>query len=53
MTRDGDRPPDGRAAPDIVPRSVPDAIAAVLDQMPLELAKRSHDTEYPARPAVQ
>lgn len=31
MARNGDRPLGGRAAPDVVSRSVPDALAAVLD----------------------
>ena len=52
MARDSDRPLAGRAAPDIVSRSVSDALTAVLDQMPLELAQRHHGPEYPARSAV-
>ena len=44
MARDGNGPLGVRAAPDIVARAMPDALAAVGDQMSLELAERRHQS---------
>jgi predicted RNase H-like HicB family nuclease len=48
VARHGHRPLSAWAAPDVVTRPVADPLAAVRDQVPLELAKRRHASEYPA-----
>ena len=50
MARHRDRTLSRGAAPDVMPRAVADELAAVGDQMPLELAKGGHPLEYPASP---
>lgn len=49
VTRRSDRPLGDRATPDVVSRPVPNAFTAMLDQLPLELAKRRHPTDHPAQ----
>jgi hypothetical protein len=43
VTRNGDRTLGGGAAPDVVTGAASDALAAVVDQMPLELAQSRHE----------
>jgi hypothetical protein len=42
MARNGDRPLDGGAAPDVVTSAVPDTFAAVLAEVALEIAECGH-----------
>lgn len=53
MARHRDRSLGGRTAPDVMTSAMPDEVAAVVDQVPLEHAKRRHVTEYPWRLAAQ
>jgi predicted RNase H-like HicB family nuclease len=48
MARDGDRPLGGGAAPDVVPRAAPNALATLFEQMLLEVTTRRHRGSIPA-----